>query len=189
MADFATINTGRIRHRYRSLGKTHTTGIRYDSTGDIVTALAAANVLSSAINELSPVRSSDWAPLEWTFAPSGSGVFLPLAGVIPYDAGALNPSAVLGTMQVALSTGFVGRSALGTSWRWFIYGCLWNVTLTQLGDYRISAAESVPITDAINALNDGNTSWVGIDNAPVTVYPYSNLNYNDKWIEILRAGS
>jgi hypothetical protein len=189
MPDFAPNVTGRVVHTYKVLGKVHRVMIRYDSTGDVTTAEAAGDALSAAIEEMTSLRYSDWADLGWEFCAAGDDVFYPIATITSYSAGAVSPSAALGTMHVALQTTFVGRSTLGNLWKQSFYGLAWNETLTQLGDFRISDAESAPMADARAALASASSDWVAIDNAHVVIKPYATINYNDKWIKILRKGA
>ena len=186
MADYATINTARLRVRYTQGGKQHTFQIRaphgaIGAQGDLV---SRANSILAAI---APALFADWSVLGADFAARDSEIFLPVGGVnTPAGKSSATPVAFL----VPAFVGFVGRSAGGSRVRLTLFGTVLQASMgASAHDYRIQGGENGFVDGTIVALNNGagGSSMGGIDGGAVSWYSYANIGYNAHWQRELRG--
>lgn len=78
---------------------------------------------------------------------------------------------------------FVGRSNTGKRSRVGLFGYK-----GAFSDWRLSASESTPITDAVATLNLDNGVFIAIDESVPIWYPYADVGANDYWLKQSRAG-
>lgn len=187
MADFAPNFTARYRLRYSVLGHTHTQQWRIARDAGVT---GLNNMILKVAAFWAALESNLWDDLSFlsaTYAVEDSDIFLP-AAVPTLPTAALTPPANP-ISQSIVSTGFVGRSALGQKARVFVYGFAGGPEETAgLGDdFRLTAAESANIDDAVVVLNNGSPQIVGSDDANVSWYSYANTKFNDFWLRQIRS--
>lgn len=84
--------------------------------------------------------------------------------------------------QYASSLNFVGRSPEGRRVKLSIFGYD-----QSFGDFRLTNADSVPVTDATILLNSAAGLALAIDGLEPVWYPYANVSVNAYWQRQLRA--
>jgi hypothetical protein len=188
MADFAPNYTARYRVRYFVGGANHSTTLRCtpgSQTNAAISAIGAA-VYSDVFTALGGSMSDDLAILGADVAVKDSDIFLP-AEVLPVGAGSLGADLDAGFRPINLS--FVGRSSSGGRAVFRIFGVGVNPMAASAdeNDYRLTIAESLPVMGVVNALNLA-TVLCANDGAPVTWYPYANININSYWQKRNRRG-
>lgn len=187
MADFAPNFTARYRVRYSVLGHTHTMQWRIARGAGVAGLNAMILKVAAFLNAMTVSRYTDWTVLGATYAAEDSDIFLP-AGAPTVSAGtATIPTDPLS--ESILSTGFVGRSVLGQKARVFVYGVATGpeIAAASVDNFRLTAAESTEINNAVVVLNNGSPNVVASDDANVSWYSYANTKYNDFWLRSIRS--
>lgn len=83
--------------------------------------------------------------------------------------------------QFASSLNFVGRSSGGRRVKLSVFGYD-----NAFGDFRLTAAESINVSDAVDILNGTAGIALAIDQVAPTWYPYANISVNAYWQKELR---
>ena len=136
-------------------------GNAMDAANEFLTALAGDMVEIVIIGaRVAPEGVNVSAPVAWT----GSGAYG--SGV---QTGANSP----------LELCFVGRTALGTMAKWFVYGTKAAIP----NSYRYFPGQLASFDAAIAALRARVTdgTLVAIDTQPPSIYPYINIQNNSYW--------
>lgn len=187
MADYAPNFTARYRLRYSVLGLTHTMQWRIARGAGVTGLNNMVLKVAAFLAALETGLVSSWTILSATYAEEDSDIFLP-AGTPSAPTGTQSDAGSLKSQSV-VSTGFVGRSNLGQKARVFVYGFRQGPedAETDADDFRLLAAESTEIDDAVVVLNNGSPNVVGSDDAVVSWYSYANVKYNDYWLRQIRG--
>lgn len=111
------------------------------------------------------------------FAADNSDIFLPVTTGLESD---VFGEGFVGNPERNWFYGFAGRSAGGRKWHLDIFGA------RTLGtDYRLLPGENVDVDAGVASLV-GSSGIVGIDNTPVSIYPYVNCGNNAHWQRAVR---
>lgn len=78
---------------------------------------------------------------------------------------------------------YVGRSSTGKRVRIGLFGYK-----GAFSDWRLTAAESTAVDNAVTALNTTTDTFIAIDGSLPVWYPYANVGANDYWLRQSRAG-
>ena len=82
---------------------------------------------------------------------------------------------------------FVGRSIDGVRCRIAVFGAKGLADGSNNEDYRLTAAESVPIAAAISALDSGTDTPVSVSGLAVNWHLYANMGVNAYWRNHIRV--
>ena len=188
MADFAPNFTARYVVEYNVLGLDHSVQFRIArASGPIGLANMVAKV-SQFLAQLQPLMFADFTLLGARYSVEDSAFFGP-ATLPTSPTGAITVPAQAESQRI-LSTSFVGISTQGQKARTFVYGL--NVGPENTGfpstdDFRVTAADTADIADAIGVLNNGAPVIVASDNNAVQWYSYVNTKYNDFHLRATRT--
>lgn len=184
MPDFAPNFTPRYKVNYTVHGKGHSFQVRVargttDPTG-------VATKMGSFLAAMEGLLLASWTAVSASFALEDTDIFLPAP--VPTGFTPASSESGLTTNVDAIALSFVGRSANGGRGMLFLYGTGFglNVTTATYADYRITAAESTAISDAVSALDELSPALVANDNGVVNWYGYANIKANDYWVDQLR---
>lgn len=183
MADFAPNYTARYRLRYSTMGKRHAMTFRKHPGGGSLDLFIAG--VDAFLTTLLPKLNADWTLLSADYAGENSDVFLPADMPTLATGGTTTPAT--GYRPGFIS--FVGRGALGSPTRLFIYGTAYLPVVSSgaAGDWRITSAEDSVIANAVGDLNT-IPDHAAIDRSVPTWYPYVNCGYNGYYQRKMRQG-
>lgn len=179
MADYSTINTGRVRMTYSTFGRQHKLQNRFQGDSTIERDAAVA-VMVNVLNAAAPIRRADWAVLSWEWAKEGDTFFLPFSPILTVDDGAV--AAVAGQdANVFISFQAISTQGNRGSFSLFGLGIIPQTTSgnAALRDYRIVRGEDANVDAVLDELQAATT--IGIDNNPLIWRDYANIGYNAYW--------
>jgi len=187
MPDFAPNWTPRYRFRYSVLGRQHSCTWRVArGTTDFAPVAAKVGAFFTALGGASIYTG--FSILGASAALQDSDIFTPVLS----PTGMPTPSATVPTNSISESThhlSFTGRSVLGHSAIFFIYGIASGpeVAGPAVDNFRVLGSEAATIAAAVAILNNNSPPLVSNDGATVSWANYANLKYNDYWVRRVRA--
>jgi len=186
--DFAPNFTARYVVRYSVLGLEHTMQFRIGRSAGLTGLVGMTGKVTQFLEDLQALMFDDWAILDAKYSAEDTNFFVPVAAPgapIPSVAAPAQPDS-----QSILSTSFVGLSSQGQKARLFVYGLNLSPEFTAFttgDDFRVLAADSSQITDAIATLNTGSPTIKASDDNDVSWYAYVNTKYNDFHLRNIRG--
>lgn len=189
MADFATIDTPRVRLHYSVQGLQHSMMGRMPIDDTIINATDYISMLIGLVDAMATQRYSDWAVLAYEFAAQDSDVFLPIApgAFTPPAAGAVSTTG-REVAAAAAQIRFEGKGTGGSKVSITMFGTNWFPGLTAATDFRVTGTENPVIGDAVDYLNSGShgVNFRAIDGSVAIWKDYVNVKFNDKILNRIR---
>jgi hypothetical protein len=179
--DYAPEWTGRLRVKYKTNTKIHTSGFRYEGEG--APSMDFVSGVQAFLTTLTPLLSSDTTHVATEYAEAGSNIFFPF---VPLSvAGTVGGTGVGDTPRFI---SFAGKSLAGKKVRVVMYGySLEVVGKTLIADYRIYDSENTHINNALTALS-GISDMVAPDGTgSIYWHQYANFGVNAYWQRRLRV--
>lgn len=177
MAPLNPNSTARLKVFYQNSQAEHTLLIR---TSTILSANDAEVVLQNVLGDVGAAFSfSEITAVQ--FAAEGSDIFLDFTGTtLIGDNWGADPAT-----EETNATGmtFVGRTQNGRRTKFTLFGYK-----NPLSEFRITAAESEPIENAVIELNTPSDGFLGIDGFPAVWKNYADIKANDHWVKEARNG-
>lgn len=177
MAPINPNNTDRLKIFYQNAVAEHTVVVRFDGPAGLTDA---ESVFAGLVSNLAPLFSfSEVTAVQQ--AAQGLDIFsdVPASSLLSVTWG----SGAATNDNNAVAATFVGRSSAGRRARLSFFG---YKGLTS--DYRLTATESLDISDALDALTGATGSFLAIDgNAPIWK-TYVDVKAFDHWVDTARNG-
>jgi hypothetical protein len=188
MADYAENYTPRYRAQYRAAGVVHSVGVR------LIRTTPVGSIASVGASIIGPVFAAFDAKLPDDFAFISAYIIRAdetikeATGVLPtYTAGAI-PVADYSPVAKAISTIFSGRTDLGHTGKFIIFGVQWDVLdpTDASANGVVGVGESTEVQNARNALVSAGPP--GIDNHGLQWYLQATINIDDGVLKKVRRG-
>jgi hypothetical protein len=188
MPDYAPNYTGRVKLRYRVMGRVYTMGVRGSTVMDATEAQGVGESLKDALVDGGDMLSGDWTALDWSWCPPSSNIFLPLAGVATGDFGTSGTLDPANKSNLANAMHIAGRTVAGGKAGFFIYGTTLGNAAGAGSDFTVFTTENLAFATFILSLNAPTSPLYGNDGTPVVWYPRATVKDNDYIVRKVRQG-
>lgn len=177
MAALPSNSTDVLYVDYTTCGEPHTIQMRFNDDGSVTEAMSKVDEVLTALSPLLRLITITGARVR----AMGGSVSLPVTwgGDATYGSGA-------GVhFETAYYADMIGRSDLGVRVRMAVFGFHAPADITN-DDFRLTAAESSDVSNAIDALNASTGVAIAVDGLHATWYPYINVGTNAYWRNHIR---